>query len=733
MTFINMPRRWKLCIAISSILVLCSTGTAVQACYDGNDAEDLRYTLFNPDLNGNQTWWSFFYSSKLHAFEGRYIGGTDEEKLTDEWIAAVGGYADTVTARNCIFGSLTDSAMKVNPFYKQLQRYPAYTRYLKLARQSEDLSGYNQYAWDDHDPAADGEKYETLIDSIRQALTIAKDPFLQKKYAFQLVKLTYYFNDDTLSNTTYAQHFNNCDNPGILDWWAMHYKSMLLEREGKTDSANYLHARVFAHASMKMLVSQQMFSSRNFERMLKLARNADEQADLFAMRAAINAGPVLNDIRQVYTLAPNHTQLPLLIGREINKLEDWLGTTLYVEAPVSSRDYWSERPIMQNWKRDRQYLDQFTAALQHMTALARANPTYYNMAMATLRLMQNNPEAAEAHLTAVHSSDPAQAWQATVLRIIATTQQEDIRKPDVQEKLGRMYHTLLEQRLDKFQSMKILYSLSHYLRYTFANKGLIGLAGLFENYAVNKFCFRCGYASFEYSMIAYLDQHATTTDIEDLITRYNQPKKNALEEVLFKPFNHPYYIYDLLATKHLREGNVPAALNTLRQVPESFWLTYNNALENLTQDPFEVNKELLTGETITSYTRLEILERLTQLEGEASANPATRARNNFLLGNAWYNFTQHAWFMLSYGSGSATPNESVHRIGYQKARLYYTQALSNETNPEQRIKILYMLTLLTEQKAERLMYARQYETLSTTKFYTHRNCLTLRDLTGASL
>jgi len=721
-----MLRSWKKCIVLSSALVFCFTSTGVHACYFEPDREDLRYMLFNPDLLQNKEWWSFFYSSRLHAFEGGRFETNDEDKLTAEWIATVGERTDTASAQACLFQSLPDSLLKTNLFYRQLEKRPALLRYFKLARRAEPLSALSSSSWEEQDETQLKCEYEDVTQAMEVALASESDPFLRKKYAFQLIKIGYYWGDVTGCHTLYSKYFKHSKQPGVLDWWAMHYISNYVA----DDSANYYRALVFSHSSAKMAVSKAWFSSKNFTKVLALAANNQERADVYVLRESINPARSLEGIEKIHALAPQHALLPFLIGREINKLEDWLGTTQYINAPVSVRDYWGERPVMENWKRDREYLDQFTAALQRMRSVERAYPAYYHLALATLNLMQGNATKAAKHLEQVGSHDEAAAYQATVLRIVVIAQSEDLRQTLVQNKLGKLYGTLLDRRMDQFESMKILYSLSAYLRYSFANKGLITWAGLFDNYARNNFCYTCvTYGTFEYTLIGYLDKHASTQDLEFLIERYNAKDRNALEEALFRPFDHPYYFSDLLATKYLRQGDVDNALTTLQNVPDSFWFTFSNALDNLSTDPFTVNNALLTsGQTMASYNKREIVERLDTLLQEAEANPAARAHNYFLLGNAWYNFTQHAWFMLSYGRGSATPDESVYTVGYKKALQYYEYALAGENNPERRAQLLYMLSLLTERKDRKLMYARAYEEYETTAFYGRRNCLTTYDM-----
>ena len=724
----NIPRHWKVCIALSSLLSFWSTGTGLQACYYETENEELRYMLFNPDLLQDRAWWSFFYSAHAQAFTGQYYSTRDEDQLIAGWITAVGASpADTTAAWACIFGEPSDSALAVNTFYKKLQQKPAALACYQALKQYEDLAA-SEPTWFDAGEKPTPDAYDSALQRVSALLAREQNSFLQKKYAFLLTKLAFYAPDGALFDATYNRYFKDVATPGVLDWWAMHYKAMTLEGRN-TDSANYFHARVFSHATAKMMVSRQFFSRRNMPGVLALATDNNARADVYVLQEAINPGRGLEGIRQVYMLAPDHPYLPMLIGREVNKFEDWLGTTRYVDATVSSRDYWGERAVMENWQRDRQYLDEFVKAVQAMDGLAKRYPVYVNLVLTNLSLMQGKGNAAAGYLDRVPTTDPVVAYQVTALRAVQITLQEDVRDRAVQEKLGGLYKTLLADRVGQFESQKILFSLSTYLRYTFAQHGLVGLAGLFDHYAVDKFCYGCiPHGTFEYSLIRYLDRYASTADLEALLQVYNRTDKNTLEEVLLRPYPHPHYFQDLLATKYLRKGDVINALATLRKVPDAFWSTFANAQYYLDRDPFTVNEELLAGQTMAMYTKREIVEKLFALDTTAGQDPSQRAHNYFMLGNAWFTFTTHAWFMLSYGAREWAPDVSVFAMGYTNARRYFKMALAVEHDPERQARIIYMLAHLSESRKEKIEYARQYEQYETTAFYGRRNCLTLHDL-----
>lgn len=133
-----------------------------------------------------------------------------------------------------------------------------------------------------------------------------------------------------------------------------------------------------------------------------------------------------------------------------------------------------------------------------------------------------------------------------------------------------------------------------------------------------------------------------------------------------------------------------------------------------------------------SYNKREIVEKMYQLEQAVAGDSPNKNQHYMQLANAWYNFTSKSWLMISYGRGSATPDESVYKIAYIKALDYYKKALALENNKETRAKILYMIVELSE-PSNRKEYATQYEKLKDTEFYTRRNCLTMQDIVSGNI
>lgn len=707
-------------------LILIPVSTDPLACAYGPDEEELRYMLFNPDLLEDKSWWTFFYSFPLDYRNGEVHADTDERLLVREWMDHVNLAGHEDDAFQALFGNLSDSALLENRFYQAIQENELAKDYFKNAKKAEALFGSRDY-WAEEDQQLPAKRAD-FEQTIRHVLDQQTDPFWKKKYAFQLLKAAFYTNHADAFNQCYNTFFKGNYN-SVLDWWALHYKAEVLSREDKPDSANLLHARVFSNASAKMLVSKQQFSTEQLDAILALAATPKERADVLILAGVINPGRNLDGIQQIYELNPEHKHLPLLIMREINKLENWLASE-YVVLTGPDGSYSPERALSaKGYQQDLDYAAQFAQALNNMRPLAIKTSDVYELAAAYVNLLAGNTAAATQHLDQVKTNKFL--FQKRVLEIILLARTADVNNQAIQDQLGKKLIELMDNRNHQFESDKVLFSLCSYLRYEFARKGLIAYAGLFNNLANNKFCTTCSGSSLEYEQIEYFDYHASATDVEKLLSLYHNQSKNSLEALLIKPYSNVNYLYDLQAVKYLREGKTEQALQVLRKIPDDFWYSFSNANKNLNQNPFTENSELLMPASMDVYNKREIVERLIALEAEAARVPAKQADNYFLLANAWYNFSENSWFMLRY-SWSNYPSkheDQINRSARTRARSYYEFALSAERNPERKAKIFYMLVLLNDlDDAEK--YAREYEALSETKFYKKRNCLTIADLAG---
>ncbi|HEX8529582.1 MAG TPA: hypothetical protein VF646_06145, partial [Cytophagales bacterium] len=151
MTLRSVRRRSAWFSILFSLLVPLRSGVEVAACAFGPEGEELRYMLFNPDMGGNQAWWTFFYNYRYTYLDGAVTSRADELALCREWVTELKRDIPADEAYACLYTSLPDSARRRNAFYRALQANPPLHRYYQFANDQVGRVGTPADPWQEVD------------------------------------------------------------------------------------------------------------------------------------------------------------------------------------------------------------------------------------------------------------------------------------------------------------------------------------------------------------------------------------------------------------------------------------------------------------------------------------------------------------------------------------------------------------------------------------------------------
>lgn len=703
--------------------LLFAAGLPSWACSFGTEFEDVRYIILNPGLANNAAWWSYFYTSRLHYMDGNVRGNRDELQIAAEWKRRFRLQASPAEIESYLFGSLPPEQVTDNPFFKEVQKNSRLSDYFGYSSECGAVIFWPD-PWESINADSVKQVRAHLIPKGLSILAKQVDPFWQKKYAFQVLRLAFYQQETDVFNRLYNTYFGFGREKTPMDWWATHYKSMVLEKTD-VDSANFLHALVFSHSSNKMFVSLQWYSSRNFEATKRMARNDSDLADLYVMKAMINPGKVLDDVREVVRYNKNHPLLPLLLLREMNKLEDWIGTRRY------SRQ-WSWAEDVPGLANDYYYLRAFYKFVQTLSVPAD-NPDAFHLIRANLALMNQDIAGARVYLERVQSAEKPVQYQKRMLALMLEVLSNDIHTAETANRVGETLYYLLENGRDQPEFRKTTYSVLKFLQYHLASNGANHLAGLLDYISETKFCPSCRFESVEYEIVDYFNAHGSISDVEKAVALFDKKDKTKLDEFVLQPYPNNHYLLELLGTMYLREGQIQKAHEVYSRLPESFWQNFQNLLY-LDEDPFLI-RQLQMEAKHPFYTKTQITERLLQLETDAKTRPEEYLR----LGHAWYNFSGYgsSWFMLEYFQVDETDaydypsDRNLNAAILAKSLAYYRQALLLCTSAESRAEAYYGMALVyyAQRNAEEyIRVADAYDKYRNTEFYHSSICETLRNL-----
>lgn len=725
-----MNRLYKKFIVLFSIVL--TLPTSMHACWYGTEFEDVRFIILNPNLAQNKSWWSYFYTSKYHYMDGYVRGNQDEMIIAAEWKQKFNLHSTVKDIESYLFGSLPADSLKKNPFYKEMKSNKKLAAYFDYAKACEAVL-YRADEWGDYNVDSMNVDMADLLIMGLETLKKQTDPFWKKKYAFQSLRLVYYLHDDKMFNHLYHTYFGFGNEKTPIDWWATHYKSMMLEGTDK-DSANYLHALVFSHSSNKMFASRQWFSSKNFNGLTTLARNNQDLADLYVLKAMLNPGRALDEIKEIYKLNNSHPLITLLLIREMNKLEDWIGTHKYTNY---YNNEWDEQPqhiiLGQNIKdlaNDYYYLRVFYKQIQSMQPTADTDLFY--LIGANTALMNQDVAGAKKYLALVTSNDAQVVFQKQVLEIMLITITEDVKNPTTANKLGELLSYLVHRNDGQFESQKISFSVMKFLQYNLRAKGQNHLAGLVEYMAEEKFCASCRLVSMEYSIVDYFNRQNIAADVEKLIALFDKKDKTELDKFLLLPYPNAHYFKELLGTIYLRKGETQKARDMYAQLPTEFWDNFEN-MQNLDEDPFTANEQMREAQWKYFHNKFDITDKLYKLEVSSKNNPM----DLITLGHAWYNFSGYgnSWFMLDYewSNYPSRSSEKITQTALEISLRYYLSAYDKISRPEARAEIAFGIASIYKNSNNRTeknygYWADEFEKYNNTDFYRRANCSVTNEL-----
>ena len=672
------------------LLLLLLPLPSANACGISYMGEDYRVALLNPYVIGSD-YASFFYSADyLNGYENNR-NGSDRDRNCEEWAAYLGNgvtrtdvkaflYPTSLDdVRNAISEGLENQQFGENLFFKTLlkpERKPALD-YLVFAKKYEHFSlqptldPWGDGDWEGEQNAAEQGKQE-LKSAALQLLPTLKDPWLRRRYAFQLLLMHRYAGQREDFDKIYSEFFEN-DRSTVLSDWALHHKAAMVNDEALS---SYLYAMSFDRCPEKDIASYQNFDRKLLDKAMTFAKNDHERAAVLALFEIKNPGRSLANVQKIFALDPSNRFLPLLLVREVNKLEDWLltdeltgmGTASYPGNNEESKWEWEQNQWEQyrqlNRKKDRDYLLEVRSFIQKMLAgkPGSTSADLLNLLAGHLFLIEKDGTRAAQYLAAIRKNcDPKIREQQAAEELLLILNREDINAPAVQQKMAVQLNTLLKHQDLYPRGKRDFEAMNKFISGEFLKKGNFTAACFFNLHALRlpnaeNWDFGTSY----YRLIQFLDWQASEKDIDAVLTLLDKQNKTDFEKYLtggYLPSRNA--LYDLRGTISFRKNNLSEAEAAFSKVEPDFWKTKYEFRNCLVSDPFVLWRDS-THKGEFPATKNAFVHRMIELENEAKTDPAKAAGNYLLLATAWTNCTYHgkSWMMFSYGKSiSENPEE----------------------------------------------------------------------------
>lgn len=706
-------------IAKSILLIICFfLPGLLWACGPSLYPDEARFALFRNGINGQEGFEPFYYSEFFLNSNAPDPEGKDYQRNCREWQQITGKtvsfediYSIQYTCAPDSFLSAYEqrnwSTFKGNSFTNWLlkKKNKAYLDYFILAKQMEAAQFYRGDPWTASLLDTNSISLEKLAKTALERINKTKNNFLKTRYAFQAIKTVYYVNEpDDLA--AYLKAFETYIEPGqsVVKGWGYYFYGLLQQ---DTFKRNVSLLRAFDLSEEKKIAAFNKIESDFLSEIIQKEKDPYLKEIALAMEGIYTMGRADDIIKALYQVNPGSKYLPLLLSREINKIEDWIWSYTFLgfsnvglnAEGTRSFSYWnkgySEEADQQkiliaaNRKKDLEYVDGLCTLMEKMAGAQFSDKDFLQLAQAHLYNIRGNYTAANRALAGLTIQDSSVYYKQWLIEsIILCTNTEDINKPDVQARLLQWLKHFgnaplpydvnndgpLTENDDDLSELYLLISKK------FQDKGNINMAGLFYNKSHH---IRNVYDGWEtsweddyqpqqkkphsvspkmnYKQIAFWDRYANPQELEALMAFKAKPNKTAFEQYI-SPEQWPNdQVYkDLIGTKYMRMERYLDALKVFQSMDQEFWndnyhyadyLPYTGISDLLTYAPWEKTRVKQYRKTSKTDIVADIVAIVDHINKPSLSNEQ-KAAYYIQLGNCKLNMTKNGlfWMMLSYGN-----------------------------------------------------------------------------------
>jgi hypothetical protein len=513
--------------------------------------------------------------------------------------------------------------------------------------------------------------YKTALARIETS----KDAMIQRRYAFLAMRLAFYVGEQAKIIELYHRFFAKVEERDLLDYWAMHFLTRTIE---DPIERAYLASLVFNGAADKRYISLRQFGqAKELDEVFKRAKNDQERAGIWVLRAIRENGPTLDMLKKIYTLDPGHPDFDYLVLREITKLEDWILTPEYTA-------YWF---VEGQKEKDVNYAGELLSFIRTVNARKTDNRLALTIAEAYIQMILHKTVQARRGLKKALKLAQGQGVAEQHIQLLLFLL--DVRsksKVNKQISIPKPYQEVLMRTIGgpNVEKFPIVGDGRHHLNilklivteYHKADNYIV--AGLLSAKTSTNSYYRSNSRGFHHTRGAY--SYIWNYDVEQMTNLIAQVENVDTED----PFNNWFYDYakldieffkDLLGSAYMRRNKLDSALMIFEELSDSVWKhsVYKNCLD---ANPFYTNLYKGHGwsqrfDTIV-YNKEGLLRQLIEyIKLAEDPNNPMRDYYYLLVGNCYFNMTGYgnSWIM-KYG----LRRQAEESVDFTYAEKYYEKA-----------------------------------------------------------
>ncbi|MBL7815702.1 MAG: hypothetical protein JNL70_11880 [Saprospiraceae bacterium] len=746
-----MSFKKSLIICISVVLMLFPR-LELDGCGPILYDEEFRFWLFQPNLVNNEALLPFTYSTNLYFQTGskteslaEVFDTTYEQVNVKEWQTEVPSATDKDiyklvydTDPQAYKRQVKGDSLKTNTFYQGLKAKPDLLTYFNFAKDCEAVFSGGTYNQTDWEWKIDSVGIKKIAQKGENTVKTAKTPFIRLRTAYQLIKAYEYLQNTEGVIKTFDTYLKDSKSNSWILGSALYYYA---KAQPTPELRNLWAANCFDVTVDKKLQSLKLVNADHKATTLAMAKTEHQRGLATTMMALRHPGRGLNDLKTIYAADPMQSELPMLIEREINKLEDWLysfsltGNDTYVSRsirePKKKNDagetyfddpkYSDEKKYEEiqkaNWAADRLYLNEVTDFVAKLISENKVKDrAFILLAGAHLAFLKQDFKQLRQYLADLKTLPNVRAniqVQAELTNVLCDLNVAPI-SAMTEENIARFESVLQKNKKEITDFGTFREQVYLFIGKKFIEQGKIA-KGCLLTMLTNRFTNYVGfYQENAYHRLYSLGKPA---DFDEAIRIVSTPKTN-FEKLIAaekRPYREEYGYYDekkqewvevknprewdvnkikdYKLTYFIRNDQIDSALKVAKTIPRNYWQKEPyQAMLNC--NPFYV--DVVHPHTVTfadsiKYNKITFLERVVALRNEAQKNPSVAAQNYYLLGNAYYNMTWKGnfWLMSDIYWGAFESHSDYFKsdttfintyFGLTRAQKYYEMSLNSTTD-----------------------------------------------------
>ena len=718
-----------LCISIH-LLLPCKVA---EACGFWVYPGEYRFWLLQPDIVNEPDLTPFYFASS-YLYKGDQYAGKQPylEQNINEWYKKADHKASkkdidsllNATSPQAFVDEQKDLAKKnsfmhylLHPKQKELYEY------IQLSKKVEQITA-NPDPWDEQNYPK--RPITGVIDDLKKLRSATNDSFVKLRTAFQLVRL---FNLNAQSKEA-EKIYDAWIAPVKTESWIKTAALYQIALNYGGPHGNYLRSKVFDMGGYNRTMCLVRFDSKSADEAIKLTKSQHEKNVIRAMKIFNYPGRSLDEIKQIYASEPRYKELPFLLLREINKVEDWLLTNKVTDFPtpaVYGNDYWDNYEYIDNaavnYRNDKAYSKELSDFLHIMIAnSSEKQKALLHLYAAHIDMLNKEYVSSSGHLTeAGQQKNLLQnvKTQIAINRYLLHLENgfdknaeaefmAIIKTPD--QRLGIYDAGIMKNQL-------ILYTARKMINKEDKARGLLLLS------KTNRAFGDLPISNYK-TVYQEIEERANEEDFHIMLKIFDKKNKTSFEQfVCEKKIHSPMEIYewyeddsttlkwnrdkllDCLASWYLRQHRLNDAFSILKKLPDTLWnqYPYNYYIGG---NPFYLNfyrSHPVTKEDKRSLNKKQVIEEMIHLEALAKKDKNKTAECYYQLANAWYNMSYYGknWLMVRqwwsvnepYPWSSPPKKTSFYDdyYGCLQAKQYYDQAI-RFTNDKQLAALCFFMS-----------------------------------------